>query len=78
MASLAAPNSGRRSVWNPQRLTNLINAQALVLVQALGSHHPRIVWADRLAAAETPSRPGSRKARLGALLDQPSLELGQA
>ena len=63
---------------NPQRRADMVNAQTAILVQALGRHDPWIVGTDRPAAAETSPCPGCRKARLGPLLNQSSLELRQA
>ena len=63
---------------NPQHRTDLVNAEAAVLVQTLGGHDARIVGADRPATAQTAPCPGCGQTGLGTLLDQAPLELRQA
>lgn len=82
--SFCCGNFRRRQIptecWpgSPERPTDLVNAQAVVLVETPGGHHPRVGGADRLAAAETSPRPGSGQVGVGALLDQAPLELRKA
>ena len=50
---------------DPQRRADLVNAKTSVPVEALGGHNPRIVGADRPAAALAAPCPGSSQALLG-------------
>jgi len=66
-----------RRTRDPQRSTDIVDAVCPVAMQLLGEHQPRIARRQRRTPAFEPTGTRSSQARLGSLLDQAALELGE-